>query len=157
MNPNTARWILENTNTRSYLTSYGANPGLNGYDLTQVLKLLVPGLPPVTVYNGWYQTETTVSGRLTVSDAIYFIPDGYIWFETSLPGNDKIGEFVQTIHLSSGSISDPGFGKFLVIDDQTQAGSAGGPKNPFIDIVGGVYGGVKLDRAFDVLTAKVIA
>jgi Phage major capsid protein E len=167
MNPNTARWILDNTNTRSYVASFGANPSIGDFELNKVLQFLMPGCPPVEVYKGWYQTESTasgqatstggtsVTGQLTVSDAIYFIPDGYIFFETSLPGSDKIGEFMQTIHLASGSVDAPGYGKFLVVEDNTAPGTKGGPSNPYIDLVGGVYGGVKLDRGFDVLTAKV--
>lgn len=157
MNPNTARWLLDNTNTRSYVTSFGANNSLNDFDINKVLQFLLPGIPPVDVYNGWYQTETAVNGKLVVSDAIFMIPDGYIFFECSLPGNDKIGEFVQTLNLANGSIEDPGAGKFIVVDDNTGPGTKGGPGNPYIDLIGGVYGGVKLDRPFDVLTAKVIA
>lgn len=156
MNPNTARWLLDNEKTRAYLTSYGANPTIGSYDINRILQFLIPGLPPVETYDGWYQTESVDSnGKISVSDAIYFIPDGKIFFEAALPGGDKIGEFVQTIHLASGSIDSPGFGKFLVVEDNTLPGTQGGPKNPFLDIVGGVYGGVKLDRAFDVLTATV--
>lgn len=157
MNPNTARWILDNSNTRAYLTSFGANPVITSYDLNKTLQFLIPGLPEVEIYKGWYQTESVdANGKITVSDAIYFIPDGKIFFECSLPGNDKIGEFVQTLHLASGSIADPGVGKFLVVEDNTQPGTKGGPMNPYVDIVAGVYGGVKLDRAFDVLTADVL-
>lgn len=162
-NPNTSRWIMDNANTRTFLTSYGANPAIGGYDINKVLDFLIPGLPPVEVYNGWYQTESLVddgtgSGttKIKVSDAIYFIGDGQIFFEVSnLPGGDKIGEFVQTIHLASGTIDSPGSGKFLVIDDNTAPGTKGGPQNPYLDLVGGVYGGVKLDRPFDTLTAYV--
>ena len=157
MNPNTARFILDNTNTRAYLTSYGANPKLDSYDLSKVLNFLIPGLPEVEVYNGWYQTESVDgSGKIVVSDAVYFIPDGYIFFENSLPGGDSIGEFMQTLQLATGTMQDPGFGKFLVVEDCTAPGTKGGPTNPFVDIVGGVYGGVKLDRAFDVVTAYVL-
>lgn len=156
MNPNTSRWLLDNANTRAYLTSFGANPSIGKYDLNEILQFLVPGLPTVEVYNGWYQAESVdANGKLTVGNAIFFIPDGKIFFECSLPGADKIGEFMQTVHLASGTIDNPGFGKFLVIDDNTQPGTQGGPKNPYLDLVGGVYGGVKLDRAFDVLTATV--
>jgi hypothetical protein len=110
------------------------------------------------VYKGWYQTESIDgNGKLVVSDAVYMLPDGYIYFECDLPGGDKIGEFVQGAHLSSGSVQDPGFGKFLVVEECIAPGTRGGPKNPFIEITAGVYGGVKLDRPFDVLTAKVIA
>lgn len=154
-NDNTARWLLTNTSVRSYLTSYGANPRIDQYEVNKVLQFLIPGAPTWEIYKGWYQSESIVAGKVTVSDAIRFIPDGKIFFECSLPGNDKIGEFMQTNHLASGSIKDPGAGKFLVVDDQTAVGTAGGPKNPFLDLVGGVYGGVKLDRAFDVLTASV--
>lgn len=158
MNPNTARWILDNSNVRSYLTAYGANPALPEYELNKVLQLLIPGCPPFEIYKGWYQSETIVDGKVTVGDAIYMIPDGYIYFEVSnLPGGDKIGEFVQGIHLATGSIESPGYGKFLLIEENIAPGTKGGPSNPFIDVLAGVYGGVKLDRPFDVLTAKVIA
>lgn len=156
MNPNTSRYLLDNSNVRSYVTSYGANPALGAYDLEKVLNFLIPGLPPVEVYNGWYQEESVDgNGKLVVSDAVYMIPDGKIYFECALPGGDKIGEFVQTVHLASGSIDSPGFGKFLVIEDNTQPGTKGGPQNPYLTLTGGVYGGVKLDRSFDVLTASV--
>ncbi len=158
MNGNTARWILDNSNTRQYLTSYGANPALAEYDINKVMNFLIPGLPPIEVYNGWYQTESVDgNGKLIVSDAIFFVPDGFLFFEVSLPGQDKIGEFVQSVHLAGGTIDQPESGKFLVIDDNTAPGTKGGPGNPYIDLIGGVYGGAKLDRPFDVLTAKVVA
>ncbi len=173
MNPNTARWILDNTNTLSYLTSYGANASIKEYDINTVLKFLIPGCPPVDVYEGWYQDEAldgnTVGGlptyagqvtpapqQITTTNAIYFIPDGAIYFECKLPGGDKIGEFVQGINLASGTIDNPGYGKFLVVDDCTAPGTRGGPSNPFVDLIGGVYGGIKLDRPFDTLTASVL-
>ncbi len=155
LNGNTARWILENTNTKSYVQNAIANPSLANYDINQLLNFFIPGCPPIEAYNGWYQTETVVDGKITVSDAVYFIPDGKIFFECSLPGGDMIGEFVQGIHLATGTIDSPGFGKFLVIEDHTAPGTKGGPSNPFFDIVSGVYGGVKLDRPFDVLTGQV--
>lgn len=157
MNPNTARWFLDNSNVRTYVQNALANPTVANYDINEVLNFFIPGCPPVTVYKGWYQTETVVNGKITVSDATYMLPDGYILFEASLPGNDMLGEFVQGLNLSSGSVENPGAGKFLVVEENIAPGTRGGPKNPFIDIVSGVYGGVKLDRPFDVLTAKVIA
>lgn len=158
MNSNTARWILENTNTKSYLTSYGANPSIIGYDLNKVLSFLIPGLPAVEIYDGWYQTESLDgAGDIAVSDAILMVPDGQLFFEVALPDGDKIGEFQETVHLAGGSIDNPGYGRFLVIEDNTQPGTKGGPSNPFVDLIAGVNGGVKLDRPFDVLTAKVVA
>lgn len=157
INPNTARWILDNANTRSYLTSYGANGQINAYDVNVVLKFLIPGCPEVEIYQGWYQTESVVSGKLTVSDAVYFIQDGEVFFDVTLPDNDVIGEFVQGLHLAEGTMDAPGQGKFLVVEDNIPSGTKGGPGNPYFDIIAGVYGGPKLDRAFDVLTAKVIA
>lgn len=155
MNGNTARWFLDNSGVLSYLSSYGANPALGAYEMNKVLNLLSPGLPPVEIYNGWYQNESVaLNGHITVGDAIFMIPDGMIFVETSLPGNDKIGEFMQTVNLSGGSMQ-PQSGKFIVIEDNTVSGSKGGPGNPYVDIVAGVYGGVKLDRAFDVLTMYV--
>jgi hypothetical protein len=167
MNPNTARWILDNTNTRAFLTSYGANPMLGEYTVNKVLGLLLPGAPPVEIYNGWFQNESVgtgttstgiaaVPGQITVSDAVFFIPDGKIFFEAALPGGDKIGEFVEGIHLASGTVDSPGFGKYIVPEENIAPGTKGGPGNPYIDVIAGLRGGVKLDRAFDVLTATVV-
>lgn len=168
MNPNTARWILDNANTRAFVTSFGANPIFQDFDLNKILNFVIPACPVAEIYSGWYQTEANdgsgtdsygnaaPAGQITVSDAIYFIPDGKIFFESTLPGGDKIGEFVQSLHLASGTIDNPGYGKFLVVDDNTAPGTRGGPKNPFVDLVAGVYGNVKLDRAFDVLTGSVL-
>jgi len=166
MNPNTARWILDNANTRSFLTSYGANPLLGEYTVQKVLGLLVPGAPEVLIYNGWWQQESigsgttntglpAVAGQITVANATYFIPDGSIFFEAALPGGDKIGEFVEGIHLASGTVDSPGYGKFIVPEENIAPGTKGGPGNPYIDVIAGVRGGVKLDRAWDVLTAQV--
>jgi hypothetical protein len=163
MNPNTARWILDNQNTRTFISSIGGNPNIMQWDLETILNFVIPGAPNPVVYNGWYQTESLVdrgdgvADKIQTSNAIYFIPDGQIFFElTGLPGNDKIGEFVQGVHLSAGTINDPGFGKFLVVDDCTAPGTRGGPSNPFVDLIGGVYGGVNLYRPFDTLTAQVL-
>lgn len=156
MNPNTARWILDNTNTRAYLSSYGANAAINKYDINVVLGFLIPGCPEVEIYKGWYQTESLVASKLTVSDAVYFVRDGEIFFDVSLPDGDQIGEFVQGIHLAEGTMEQPGVGKFLVVEDNIPSGTKGGPANPYFDIIAGVYGGPKLDRPFDVLTAYVL-
>lgn len=161
MNPNTARWILENTNTKAYLSSIGANPNISEWTLPKLLAFLIPGGPEAVIYDGWYQTESLVdngqgSKKIAVSDAVYFIPDGRIFFECTLPDGDMIGEFQQGLHLSSGSIDNPGFGKFLVVEENIAPGTKGGPGNPYVDIIAGVYGGVNLQRSFDVLTATVV-
>ena len=46
--------------------------------------------------------------------------------------------------------------KVLVVEENIAPGTNGGPGNPYVDIIAGVYGGVNLQRAFDVLTANVI-
>lgn len=156
MNPNTARWILDNSNVRSYVQNALANPAVAQYALNDVLKFFIPGAPIAEIYDGWYQTESVdADGKITVGNAIYFIADGYIYFETALPDGDVIGEFVEGVHLAGGSIDSPGYGKFLVMEECIAPGTRGGPKNPFIEATAGVYGGPKLDRPFDVLTAYV--
>ena len=158
MNGNTSRWLLDNPNVRAYIANAYANPNIAKYDINAIMQFFIPGCPPVEIYDGWYQTESVnVNDKLVVSDAIYFLPDGYIYFECALPGGDKIGEFVQGINLSSGTVDDPGFGKFLVVEENIAPGTKGGPANPYIDVIGGVYGGIKLDMPFNTLTAKVIA
>jgi hypothetical protein len=159
LNRNTARWILDNSSVTSLIQYRFAAENFAEYDLNRTLQFLVPGLPEFVIYDGWYQTESVdANGKVTVSDAVYFVPDGYLFFEVSnLPGGDMIGEFVQGVNLSSGSLDDPGFGKFLVVEDNTAPQSKGGPANPYISLVAGVYGGPKIDRGFDLITAKVIA
>lgn len=157
MNPNTSRWFMDNTNVRSYVQNALANPSVKQYGINDVLGFFLPDCPPVEIYSGWYQNESVVSGRVLVGDAIYFIPNGYIFFECALPGADKIGEFEKTLNLAEGSIDNPSSDKFLIVEDNTAPQSKGGPQNPFISVVGGVYGGPNLKRSFDVLTAKVIA
>lgn len=158
INPNTSRWILENSNTKQYISSIGAQAAIKEWGIGALMSYLLPGGPAIEVYNSWYQTESVDSnGKINVSDAVYFIGDGEIFFECTLPGGDIIGEFQQTLHLSSGSVDSPGYGKFLVVEENIAPGTKGGPQNPFIDITSGVYGGVNLQRSFDVLTAKVVA
>jgi hypothetical protein len=168
MSPNTVRWILDNSNVQALIKTYFSSDIFGAYELNKTLQMLIPGCPQIVVYDGWYQTENvgtgftssaglpTVAGQISVSNTVYFIPDGAIFFEvSSLPGGDKIGEFVQGVQLASGSIDQPGFGKFLVVDECIAPGTRGGPKNPFLDLIAGVYGGVKMDRPFDLLTAYV--
>lgn len=157
MNGTTARFLLDNANTRSFISSLGASAAFatGGFNINDLFKFAIPGAPPVEIYNGWYQTETITAGKITVSDAVFMIPDYYIFFETSLPGGDKIGEFVQGAHLATGSVDSPGYGKFFVVDDNLPSGTKGGPGNPYMDLIAGVYGGVNLQRSFDVLTAYV--
>lgn len=167
MNGNTARWILDNTNTKAYLSSIGANPTISEWSIEKLMNFLIPGGPQVVIYDGWYQVESVgsgtsgigiaaVPGQITVGNAVYFIPDGKIFFEATLPGGDMIGEFVQGIHLSSGTLDAPGYGKFLVVEECIAPGTRGGPGNPFVDIISGVYGGVNIYRPMDVLTGTVV-
>lgn len=154
MNSNTARWILDNSKVREWVTSFGANPALMAWDVNTVLKFLIPGLPPIEVYDGWWQEQTVTDSKIEVGDAIYFIPDGYLYFKTT-PMGDKIGTFQQTLQLGGGSVSAPSNGKFLIVEECIAPGTRGGPKNPFIEVTGGVYGGPNLSRGFDLLTAYV--
>jgi hypothetical protein len=158
LNPNTARWILDNSSVTSLIQYRFAAENFAEYDLNRTLQFLVPGLPEFEIYDGWYQTESVdANGKVTVSDAVYFVPDGYLFFEVSnLPGGDMVGEFVQGVNLAGGSVDEPGYGKFLVVEDNTAPQSKGGPANPYISLVAGVYGGPKIDRAFDLITAKVV-
>lgn len=156
MNPNTARFILDNSNVKSYIQNGVANPNITAYDVNNVLKFFIPACPEVEIYNGWYQAETTVNGKLTVGDAIYMLPDGYIFFDVSLADNQTLGEFVQAQHLAGGTVDQPGFGKFLVVEENIAPGTKGGPSNPYIEVLSGCYGGIKLDQPFNMLTAKVI-
>lgn len=158
-NPNTARWFLDNSNVRNYIANAFANPSVKEYGVNDVLKFFIPGAPVWEIYEGWYQTFAKSDGanpqRQVASNATYFIPDGAIYFDVTLPDNNQIGELVLGIHLAEGTVDEPGSGKFLVVDENIAPGTKGGPKNPYIDIVSGFNGGVNLYRSFDVLTGQV--
>lgn len=165
-NPNTARWFLDNTNTRSYIQNAFANPSVKAYGVNDVTKFMIPGCPEWEIYEGWYQTQQVGAGtptlggtpgtsQITVSDATYFIPDGAIFFSVTLPDQNQIGEMVLGMNLQEGSIDSPGVGKYLVVDENIAPGTKGGPANPYVDLVAGANGGVNLYRAYDTLTAQV--
>jgi len=154
MNPNTARVILDNPSVQSLIQSRFASDAYKMHDINEMLSFLIPGMPPVEVYKGWYQSETidATTGLITISDGIFFIPDGKIFFECKLPDMNKVGDVVMTISLANGSVDSPAPGKFILVDEHIQDR----PGNPYIDVLGGFYGGPRLKRAFDVLTATVI-
>lgn len=155
MNPNTARMVLDNPSVQSLIQSRFASDSYNAqHDVNALFSFLVPGMCPVEVYQGWYQNESidSTTGAITVSDAVYFIPDGKVFFECKLPDMNKIGDVVMTLNLSNGSVDSPAPGKFILVDEHIQDR----PGNPYIDVFGGFYGGPRLKRAFDTLTATVI-
>lgn len=154
MNPNTERMVLDNPNVQSLIQSYFASGLTKEHNINEVMGFLVPGMPPIEVYKGWYQSESlnSTTGEITVGNAIYFIPDGSIYFECKLPDMNKIGDVVMTLNLANGSVDSPAPGKFLLVDEHIEDR----PGNPYIDVIGGFYGGPRLKRAFDTLTATVI-
>lgn len=154
MNPNTERMVLDNPNVQSLIQNRFASEAYKAHDINAVMGFLVPGMPPIEIYKGWYQTETSdaTTGEITVGDAIYFLPDGRLFFEAKLPDNNKIGDVVMTLNLANGSVDNPAPGKFILVDEHIEDR----PGNPYIDVIGGFYGGPRLKRAFDVLTATVI-
>lgn len=154
MNPNTQRVFLDNPAVQSLIQSRFAAETYKMHDINAVLGFLIPGCPPVEVYQGWYQNESVdpTTGLITVTDAVYFIPDGSIYFECKLPDNNKIGDVVMSLSLANGSVDAPAPGKFILVDEHIEDR----PGNPYIDVIGGFYGGPRLKRAFDTLTATVI-
>lgn len=154
MNPNTARMFLDNPAVQSLIQNRFAAETYTSHNINAALQFLVPGCPEVEIYDGWYQNETedVNTGLISVTDAVFFIPDGRMYFETKLPGGDNIGDVCMTLNLSSGSIDNPVAGKFLLVDEHI----ADRPGNPYIDLLGGFHGGPRLKRGFDVLTATVI-
>lgn len=153
MNPNTARVVLDNASVQSLIQYRFAAETYKMHDINAVMGFLVPGIPQIEVYGGWYQTESSdaTSGQTTVSNAVYFIPDGKIFFEAKLPDNNKIGDMVMTLSLANGSIDNPAPGKFVLVDEHIEDH----PGNPYIDLIGGFYGAPRLKRYMDVLTASV--
>ena len=153
MNPTTARVILDNPAVQSLIQNRFASETYKMHDVNEVAGFLVPGMPPIETYNGWYQNESVdaTTGRISVTDAVFFIPDGAIYFEAALPDNNKIGDIVMTLNLANGSVDAPAPGKFILVDEHIEDR----PGNPYIDVFAGFYGAPRLKRAFDTLTAQV--
>lgn len=155
MNPNTARMVLDNPAVQSLIQSrFASDSYATQHDVNAMFSFLIPGMCPVEVYKGWYQSEAIdpTTGLITVGDAIFFIPDGKIFFEAKLPDSNKIGDVCMTLTLSNGSVDAPAPGKFIIVDEHIQDK----PGNPYIDVFGGFAGGPRLKRPKDVLTATVI-
>jgi len=154
MNPNTARMVLDNSGVQSLIQNRFAAETYKAHDINAVMQFLVPGMPPIEIYNGWYQSESinNTTGQITVGDAVFFIPDGRLFFECKLPDNNKIGDVCMSLNLSNGSVDAPSAGKYIIVDEHIEDR----PGNPYIDVFGGFNGGPRLKRGFDVLTATVI-
>lgn len=154
MNPNTERMVLDNPSVQVLIQNRFAADVYREHGIGALLGFLIPGMPPVEVYNGWFQNEAidATTGQITVSDAVFMIPDGRLFFETKLPDGNKVGDLVMTLSLANGSIDNPAPGKFIIVDEHI----SDKPGNPYIDVFGGFYGGPRLKRGFDVLTATVI-
>ncbi len=154
MNPNTARVFLDNPAVQSLIQNRFASESYKMHDINAVLDFLIPGMPPIEIYKSWYQNESIdpTTGLITIGDAVFFIPDGSIFFECKLPDANKVGDVVMTLNLTNGSVDAPAPGKFIVVDEHI----ADRPGNPYIDVFGGFNGGPRLKRGFDVLTGTVI-
>ena len=154
MNPNTERMVLDNPSVQSLIQTRFAAESYRLNNINEVMGFLVPGMPPIEIYKGWYQSETinNTTGEISVGNAIYFIPDGSIFFECKLPDMNKIGDIVMTLSLANGSVDSPAAGKFILVDEHINDR----PGNPYIDLFGGFYGGPRLKRSFDLLTGTVI-
>lgn len=153
MNPTTARMFIENTMVQSLIAPAVTGRYVQNYDINGILNYLIPGMPMVDIYEGTYFSETIdpMSGKLSVSAATYFIPDGKIFFETQLPDGNKVGEIQMTLNLSNGSFEAPAAGKFVVTDQRGLANV----QNPYLALYSGFNGGPALTRGFDLLTATV--
>ena len=155
MNPTTARLFLDNPVVQSLIQMHFASDVYKAHDVDAVCQFLIPGFPNggVQVYKGWYQSESidNTTGQISVSNAVYFIPDGSIFFECELPDQNKIGDIVMTLNLANGSIDNPAPGKFILVDEHI----TNNPGSPYVDIFGGFAGGPRLKR-LDVLTAQVV-
>jgi len=154
MSANTERVFLDNPAVQSLIQNRFASESYKMHDINAVAGFLIPGMPPIEIYKGWYQPESVdpTTGLISVGDAQFFIPDGKLFFEVKLPDGNKVGDVVMTLNLSNGSVDSPTAGKFILVDEHIEDR----PGNPYIDVLGGFYGGPRLKRAFDCLTATVI-
>ena len=154
MNPNTERMFLLNPKVQDLIRMRFAAADFRGFSMEGILGFLLPGIPPIQIYKGWYQSESEdpVTGQITVGDAIYFIPDGKIFFEVQVPGGGSLGDFQMSLSLANGSIDNPQPGKFLIVKEMLEQH----PENPYIDLIGGFYGGPRLKYPWGILSATVI-
>lgn len=154
MNPRTANLFLGNPKVQAQIMSRFAAETFAANDVSGITKFLIPGMPDVEIYNGWYQGETVdnATGITSVGNGQYFISDGGIFFECQLPDDNKLGDLVMTLNLSNGDINMPAQGKFLIVEPHLKDQS----KAPHINLVAGMNGGPKLDRASDIISAQVV-
>lgn len=154
MGPHTQRCVLDNPQVQSLIQNRFAADTYKNHDVGELLTFLVPGMPPIKTYKGSYLPESrnAVTGQIATGDAIYFLPAGRIFFVVEYPDDPTVGDVAMTLHLRSGTVAQPGVGKFLVVDEKIETNRS----NPYIDLLGGFNGGPRLKRGFDCLTATVI-
>jgi hypothetical protein len=90
--------------------------------------------------------------------AIYFIPTGKIFFGVDVGAyGGTLGDFCMIGAIQNGGFQNPQPGMFIVLEDFTApAAGNGGMEQPYLKMVSGFNGGVRIRRPYDILTATVI-
>jgi hypothetical protein len=158
MNPITANAFISNPNTQAYISRVVTNQAIFDRNAKMDIGLAVKYFLPifdieVVVDSTSYMTAQVYNNGV----ANYFIPTGSIFFgvDTTAYGA-PLGDFAFIGAIQNGGINDPQPGMFIVMEDFTAPGTNGGMEQPYLKLVSGFNGGVRVRRPYDILTAKVI-
>ena len=162
MNPITAQAILQASSTRTYLTSYAANPSLKEYEVNSTLQFLVPGAPLIEINDSTYLPQAVApnpDGSLDVGDGEFIIPTGKILFVLDpayLPMYNQYGEFSLTLNPDN-SYSGSAAGPYVIMMDRTNPANRASSGSPaHIELTAGFSGLPNLIRNNDVFIADVL-
>jgi len=154
INPKTSSDIVLRALEASVIT----NANIHNADINEVRKFMAPGLANFEVVHDAIQTETVnPDGSITLSDAIYLVPDDRVLIKLDFNKTGKLfpkyGEIQITENMNDPAATpeSPAQGMYTFIDEEGMIRR----KNPHLDVVGGFNGGSNLMRPDDVLIITV--
>jgi hypothetical protein len=149
MNQKTGNDFLATDQVSALLLAVGGRQSSLVNDINALVQFHIPGHPPIEIYDGWYQDETTPAGVVTVGNPITFVPDDIVYFDIK-PMGDNVGDLTVTPNLQNGTVDTPGSGVIWGTEDNTDKLG-----NPNMEFVSGFNGGPRLFRPQDVFKADV--
>ncbi len=149
MNQKTANDFLATDEVSGLLFAVGGRQAELVNDVNRLVQFHIPGAPPIEIYDGWYQDETTPAGVVTVGVPIPFIPDDIVYFDIK-PMGDNVGDLAITPNLQNGTVDSLGSGIIWGMEDNTNKLG-----NPNVEFVSGFNGGPRLFRPQDIHKADV--
>jgi hypothetical protein len=160
MNPITANAFINNSNTQAYINRVITNQSVFDRNQKMDIGLAVRYFLPIFDIEVVIDATSYMTNQVWAASnntAIYFIPTGKIFFGVDVGAyGGTLGDFCMIGAIQNGGFQNPQPGMFIVLEDFTApAAGNGGMEQPYLKMVSGFNGGVRIRRPYDILTATV--